>query len=64
MNIFLCIELQNATRRAIGESEVKPMHNKILTAEDLRETSKYIESLSNAPDNTNGTEGCRERDND
>lgn len=28
------------------------MHNKILTAEDLRETSEYIESLSNAPDNS------------
>lgn len=28
------------------------MHNKILTAEDLRETSDYIESLSNDPDNS------------
>lgn len=32
------------------------MHNEILTAEALRETSEYIESLSNAPDNTNGAE--------
>lgn len=31
------------------------MHN-ILTAEELLETSEYIESLSNAPDNTNGEE--------
>lgn len=28
----------------------------ILTAEDIRETSEYVESLSNAPDNTNGAE--------
>lgn len=28
------------------------MHNKILTADDLRETSEYIESLSNAPDDS------------
>ena len=28
----------------------------ILAAEDLCETTDYIESLSNAPDNTNGAE--------
>ena len=28
------------------------MHNNILSEEDLRETSEYIESLSNAPDNS------------
>lgn len=32
------------------------MHNEILTAEALRETSEYIESLSNAPSDTNGVE--------
>lgn len=32
------------------------MHNTILAADDLRETSEYVESLSNAPDNTNGQE--------
>lgn len=32
------------------------MHTQILTAEDLRKTSEYIEQLSNAPDNTNGAE--------
>lgn len=32
------------------------MHNNILPEEALRETSEYIESLSNAPDNTNGAE--------
>ncbi len=36
----------------------------ILTAEELRETSEYIESLSNAPDNANSTEGHCEIDND
>lgn len=30
--------------------------NHILAADELRETSEYIESLSNAPDNTNGAE--------
>lgn len=28
----------------------------ILGADDLRETSDYIKSISNAPDNTNGAE--------
>ena len=32
------------------------MPNTILTADDLSETNEYIESLSNAPDNTNGAE--------
>lgn len=31
------------------------MHN-ILDADDLRETADYIESISDAPDNTNGAE--------
>lgn len=39
------------------------MHN-ILTAEELRETSEYVESLSNAPDNANSTEERREINND
>ena len=30
------------------------MNNNILTAEDIRETTDYVESLS--PDNTNGKE--------
>lgn len=42
------------------ESEVIPMHTKILTAEELRETSEYVESLSSAPDSTNGAELIRE----
>lgn len=32
------------------------MDNRILATEDLRETSDYIESLSNASDNTYGEE--------
>lgn len=32
------------------------MNNDILTADELCEMSEYIESLSNAPDNTNGAE--------
>ena len=28
----------------------------ILTAEELRETFEYVETLSNAPDNTSGAE--------
>ena len=32
------------------------MQNNILAEDKLRETSTYIESLSNAPDNTNGAE--------
>lgn len=31
------------------------MHNQILTADDLRETSEYIEQLSNALGDANGT---------
>ncbi len=32
------------------------MDNTILAAEELRETFEYIETLTNAPDNTNGAE--------
>lgn len=36
------------------------MHNTILAEEDLCEISEYIESLSTAPDNTNGAELIRD----
>lgn len=32
------------------------MDNNLLDEEQLHETAEFIESLSNAPDNTNGTE--------